>query len=196
VFKFDLRFPGQFALPESGLYYNYYRDYDPTMGRYLESDPIGLRGGSYSTYAYVSDDPLRNLDPFGLQTMPLPAPAPIYVPSAPPGSPLNNAIYNFLTQAADNFNNNTDYLGQLVADQLYGWFGAEARSSDKDAASDLPSYARGCPKPSGKDKCGEWAEGILNRVFGEGDPRATARGPGSAYSQLKKACERHRGWWK
>ena len=47
TFIYNLRFPGQYALPESGLYYNYFRDYDPTMGRYVESDPIGLRGGSY-----------------------------------------------------------------------------------------------------------------------------------------------------
>jgi hypothetical protein len=42
------------------------RDYDPLVGRYVESDPIGLRGGSYSTYSYVSNDPLSWSDPTGL----------------------------------------------------------------------------------------------------------------------------------
>jgi len=42
----DLRFPGQLLDRETGLHYNYFRDYDPGMGRYIESDPIGLADGS------------------------------------------------------------------------------------------------------------------------------------------------------
>ena len=40
----NLRFPGQFFDQGTGLHYNYFRDYDPPNGRYLESDPIGLWG--------------------------------------------------------------------------------------------------------------------------------------------------------
>jgi len=47
-------------------FYNYYRDYDPATGRYVESDPIGLAGGSSSTYTYVSDRPTMSVDPRGL----------------------------------------------------------------------------------------------------------------------------------
>jgi RHS repeat-associated protein len=46
VFNFDLRFPGQIAMAETGLNYNYYRDYDPATGKYIESDPVGLKGGA------------------------------------------------------------------------------------------------------------------------------------------------------
>jgi RHS repeat-associated protein len=65
VFSFNLRFPGQYFDAETGLHYNYFRDYDPSLGRYVESDPIGLRGG-IDTYAYVTSAPLRSPDTFGL----------------------------------------------------------------------------------------------------------------------------------
>jgi RHS repeat-associated protein len=56
---------GQYYDIETGLSYNYFRDYDPGTGRYIESDPIGLDGGSYSTYAYVDDNPLSDWDETG-----------------------------------------------------------------------------------------------------------------------------------
>jgi RHS repeat-associated protein len=65
AFAYDLRFPGQYADAESGINYNYFRDYDPTIGRYIESDPIGLKAG-VNTYAYGFDNPLRSIDPLGL----------------------------------------------------------------------------------------------------------------------------------
>lgn len=60
-----LRFPGQVADAHSALYYNYFRDYDPETGRYVESDPIGLLGGK-NTYTYVRGSVLRFIDPKGL----------------------------------------------------------------------------------------------------------------------------------
>ena len=64
-FTFNLRFTGQYYDAETGLNQNYYRDYDPTSGRYIESDPIGLKGG-INTFAYVRENPLRGTDPYGL----------------------------------------------------------------------------------------------------------------------------------
>ena len=41
----NLRLPGQYYDRETGLLYNYFRDYDSSTGRYVEADPIGLKGG-------------------------------------------------------------------------------------------------------------------------------------------------------
>ena len=64
--EMPLRMPGQYYDRESGLHYNYFRDYDPTLGQYIQSDPIGLDGG-LNTYSYVGSNPLSYVDPYGLQ---------------------------------------------------------------------------------------------------------------------------------
>ncbi|MCA1195768.1 DUF6531 domain-containing protein [Saccharopolyspora sp. 6V] len=63
-----LRFPGQYADPESGLNYNFHRHYDPATGRYGSSDPLGLAGG-VDPHRYV-DNPNKFVDPLGLQSCP------------------------------------------------------------------------------------------------------------------------------
>jgi RHS repeat-associated protein len=58
------RFPGQWFQSESGLHQNWMRDYDPTTGRYLQADPLGLIDGA-SVYGYVKQSPMRFTDPTG-----------------------------------------------------------------------------------------------------------------------------------
>ncbi len=57
----NLRLPGQYADLETGFSYNLNRDYMPNIGRYLETDPIGLAGG-FNTYAYGNNNPLKYID--------------------------------------------------------------------------------------------------------------------------------------
>jgi RHS repeat-associated protein len=76
----NVRFPGQYEDAETGWYFNMHRTYDPSTGRYLEVDPLGLTGRS--TYEYAFSNPLRYVDPLGL----------IEMNWFPPGSPeFNNA---------------------------------------------------------------------------------------------------------
>jgi len=65
LFKYNLRFAGQYFDAETGLHYNYFRTYEPAIGRYTESDPIGLSGG-LNSYAYVDNQPLDETDSLGL----------------------------------------------------------------------------------------------------------------------------------
>jgi RHS repeat-associated protein len=68
VFSYNLRLPGQFYDAETGLNYNYFRDYDPAIGRYVESDPVGLFAGT-NTYSYAYSSPQLWFDPSGLTSI-------------------------------------------------------------------------------------------------------------------------------
>jgi RHS repeat-associated protein len=79
----NLRFAGQYYDKETGLHYNGHRYYDPSMGQYIQADPIGLAAGT-NLYAYVKGNPLKYVDPTGLAgVLPGPIPLPLPGPSIP-----------------------------------------------------------------------------------------------------------------
>jgi RHS repeat-associated protein len=66
--KNNKRYAGMYFDAETGLHYNWHRYYDPKVGRYISSDPIGLWGG-LNTFSYVKNNPLRWIDPHGLDVI-------------------------------------------------------------------------------------------------------------------------------
>jgi len=73
AFVYNLRHPGQYYDAETGLFQNWHRDYSALLGRYIQSDPIGLLGG-LNTYLYAEANPLMYTDPLGLKTFMCTAP--------------------------------------------------------------------------------------------------------------------------
>ncbi|MBB5940554.1 RHS repeat-associated protein [Xanthomonas arboricola] len=93
AFVFDMRFPGQRYDALSGLNQNYFRDYEPGTGRYVQSDPLGLTAGA-STYAYVSARPLQGVDSLGLADD-------FYLPTEVPETPELQAVRSRLQGLAN-----------------------------------------------------------------------------------------------
>jgi RHS repeat-associated protein len=79
TFVYNLRFPGQQFDIETNLNYNYLRDYDPVVGRFVQSDPAGL-GGGLNTYWYADAAPAILIDPAGLSAAAIPLITPVVPP--------------------------------------------------------------------------------------------------------------------
>ncbi|NYE28233.1 RHS repeat-associated protein [Rhodanobacter sp. K2T2] len=147
----NLRFPGQYYDAETGTNYNMYRNYEPTTGRYLQSDPIGLNGG-ISTFDYAENNPLMYTDAAGLLVAP---------------SPLNTALERALiTDAAGG--GPEDPIGDAIAVGVFVGSLAITELSQSDIvqrALDRKAYSTVCKSsvpPSG-DKCKD-AEANLERL--------------------------------
>jgi RHS repeat-associated protein len=147
AFTFNNRFPGQTYDKESGLHYNLNRDYDPYLGRYIESDPIGLRGG-INTYGYVLGNPDFYTDTDGLQ----PVPRGVYLPrgpaiSGPPSMQTNGQSGFILNQGA----NNPSYAPTLPggwAGINFPWMGPPNMVCVQRAPCHNDPTPDVCPKPS------------------------------------------------
>jgi RHS repeat-associated protein len=87
----NLRLPGQEFDDETGLYHNGFRDYAPTLGRYLEDDLIGLAGGS-NAYSYASGNPATYIDETGLDVTISDTGSTIHVPGGGPTFPIPSSL--------------------------------------------------------------------------------------------------------
>ena len=117
-----LRFPGQQYDPNIALNYNYFRDYDPATGRYLETDPIGLRGGA-NLYAYANGDPVNLVDANGLT---------VYVGQHGafyPWVPLKHAAIVLRPDRIQDFKNDPLFKGNAKQATLGGQMGGSGSST-------------------------------------------------------------------
>jgi RHS repeat-associated protein len=191
TFAFNPRFAGQYFDRESNLHYNYYRDYDPLVGRYIQSDPIGLDGG-VNPFSYVENSPVEAVDPDGLQISRVSRG--IYPSGIRPSiDPIAGQAPNSIVDdggGRSRERETSESIRRRESSRIdLGPMAATSRRSEKERATDGPSWTANYPKGP-NEGCKAWAERALNEKYGCDDPRAKRRGPGSEHSQMVKSCER------
>lgn len=174
---FQPGYPGQSRVI-ADLYYNRYRDYDPTTGRYVEADPIGLRGGQ-NDYAYAANNPIKLTDPKGLATAwwGYAGGAAAEIIGLGPEDPAANALAAAIFLAA----HQPDCPAMLMA--------RPTKPTKKQKSTDYPSWANQYEKDPG-DSCQKFATDVMNDKYGVGN-WADKFGE---YSKLVKACQRGTRW--
>ncbi len=161
----NLRGRGQYFDAESGLIYNYFRDLNPAIGRYIEKDRIGLRGG-INLYAFVGDSPVNWFDPYGLRTQAWPdydpqAGLPNNVTGRDPGNVTNPAGFGPIVVPGMNQNmwgvpatapldtpNEGSTLGELITNILTWLWPPSPPSPPSPPAPPSPPSPRS-PSPMG-----------------------------------------------
>ena len=198
--EINLRFPGQYYDSESGLHYNYFRDYDPQTGRYVESDPIGLNGG-LNTFGYVEGNPVNLSDPLGL------APGDMFASEAEARADAlayqeavnnsldrwlwGNMVYGFRVFKASEcmwtYEVQTPALGMAPPLGPRGpWKINKPGVSGKEGAKGAPSWAKG-QRPAVGESGKDFATRVMNDKYGPGN---WSKGPGTEYNQIQKWGDR------
>jgi RHS repeat-associated protein len=200
-------FPGQSqTLPD--LYYNRYRDYDPTTGRYIQADPIGLAGGP-SPYSYAMNNPVRYTDPTGevVQVLGYCAINPAAcVAVVAGGATLAYGIYSYYTNMPDeyrlyprvcppalfrNSGDNGRYGGGIGANPPSNETGDKCKQEWEDAYKICDEqYSSGLPNPRitgiGFDRL-KCAKGLVSR-------RCNGNRPDYEFDPLKPKRLRPKNW--
>lgn len=184
---FDLRFSGQRYDQASGLYYNYFRDYDPATGRYTQSDPIGLAGG-ISTYSYVGGNPLNSVDPKGLAREPASGDdVPGWIDRIVVGVHTHTMFSNYVRGLGPEFQADTSYGGTfsglrpdaINTSSRLVWELKPISNRDRDdlyygvAMTQMANYIVRANRPRVLSnpttaKCGGWTPGPSSALFAQG----------------------------
>jgi hypothetical protein len=100
-------------------YYNYFRDYSPDTGRYLQPEPLGVFG-DINLYRYARTNPLGYIDPDGAQAIPVPPP-PFPFPGNPPGprGRSNDDPFSNPPSAPPKWPSIPDWLSDLLTGKNY-----------------------------------------------------------------------------
>jgi RHS repeat-associated protein len=197
--KFNLRYPGQYADEESGLFYNGFRTYSPTGGFYTQNDPIGLRGG-WNRRIYAGANPLGISDRDGLDWdcyvpggcvyrpplldpdgIPIPASG-ISWPKLPkPMSPLDMTVPGRILD-----------ICKSLKDWMFSGDGSSPERKipkpnvgGKEGAKDVPSWAKG-QRPN----VGESGKDFADRLLGEKYGDSYETGPKSEHNKIRKWGDR------
>ena len=136
----NIGYPGQYFDVETGLWYNYHRYYDPTIGRYLQSDRIALLGG-INPYVYAGNDPIDLVDPLGLYCL---TPEEIGALSGAIGGALAGA---YMGKSNPYLSIGAGSLGAITGAGM-GYLG-ETDSSTTGALFSAMNIAEGAPTPWG-----------------------------------------------
>lgn len=158
-FTYNLRFPGQVFDKETNNYYNYYRDYDPQIGRYVQSDPVGLVGG-INTYSYVGGNPVSRTDPKGLfWSTAIGVAAGGYAgyvaggwQGALAGGVIGGIVGTFAPQAAS-------LVGAAVGEGVAGWLAGTGTYAAIGAGSGVAATLAGNGIANLSGKCKKWNDG-------------------------------------
>lgn len=183
----NLRFPGQYYDVETELHYNYFRDYDPETGRYIQSDPIGLNGG-INTYTYGKMNPLKYIDPIGQN--------PLLVTGAETGAALGTFVCPGAGTAVGGVIGASlgAGLSWYLGDKLFSESEPDAKEhkkpiaglSGKDGAKDVPSWAKG-KRPLQGETGRDFADRILGEKYGNS---GYDKGPASEHNKIRKWGDR------
>jgi RHS repeat-associated protein len=155
----NLRLPGQYderllaGLGLQGPYYNWYRWYLPSVGRYMELDPWTLAGGfsnpfGVDWYGYANQNPMRWIDPIGLWPGQFPPPPPGYDPSTWSANQWPNGKW-YLTDPSNN-----KYTAHTEGNEWRHW---DIRDKDNNDGGSWPKYKKKAPpnqkRPLKSDQC-------------------------------------------